>query len=469
MVRNTVVAGAVLALLAGCSYRMDRIDNPVKLPVAWDSTTTPDAKPGVDTEWWKSFNSPVLDALIAQSLRDNPGLIATEERLKQAERNLGTARDGLLPELSVSASTSKGRSGTSGSDVAGANGSRDAESTSASVGLRYDVDLWGATAARYRASVAGFIGTRFDTDLARIQLASNVAQRYFALLGVRSRVDIARENLRLAERLLGIVEARYNNGVVRQFDLLQQTTAVLQQRTNLIPLENQLRQAETTLGLLLGITPQEFRVEGEAIEQLAVPEIAPWLPGELLLRRPDLAAAETDMAAARANLVVARASLIPVSLSLSANGSASSPELLSLTDARNWSVQGALSLASGIFNYRGRRVSYLNAQSSEYIALVNYAQVIRTALKEVDDDVAAVTANLRTEESQRATLDQAQRALQLAELQYREGSSDLEDLLNAQRTVFSAQDSLAQNRITRLNSAVTLYVALGGGWQAPAN
>ncbi len=80
-----------------------------------------------------------------------------------------------------------------------------------------------------------------------------------------------------------------------------------------------------------------------------------------------------------------------------------------------------------------------------------------------------MSANLRTEESQRATLEQAQRALQLAELQYREGSSDLEDLLNAQRTVFSAQDSLAQNRITRLNSAVTLYVALGGGWQAPAN
>ncbi len=173
------------------------------------------------------------------------------------------------------------------------------------------------------------------------------------------------------------------------------------------------------------------------------------------------------MAAAKANMVVARASLIPVSLSLSATGASTSPELLSLGDARTYSVQGLLSLATGIFDYRARHNSYLNAKSNEYIALVNYGQTIRTALKEVDDDLASVEANLRSEESQKATADQAQKALDLASVGLREGSAGIEDVLNAQRTLFTARDSLAQARLTRLTSAVTLYVALGGGWTAP--
>jgi outer membrane protein, multidrug efflux system len=465
-----LTAGAVVAvLLTACSYRMDRVENPVQLPVAWDATLTPTANDGVQPDWWKSFGSPVLDQLIQEALKGNPGLIATEERLKQAERTLSGQHDGLFPDPSIRASTGRTRSGSSGNDNPLLNTSRTTDSTSASLSLSYNVDLWGATAARYRASVAQFIGTRYDTDLARIQLAANVSRDYFNLLSIRSRVDIARRNLQIAQEILRIVDAQYRNGVAREYDLRQQTVTVLQQQTQLIPLENQLRAAETALGLLLGQTPQDFHVEGEPIDQLNVPEISPWLPGDLLLRRPDMATAETTMAAAKANLAVAHASLIPVTLSLSASDSAGSQDLFKLTDVRNYSVQGLLSVATGIFDYRGRRNSYLNAKSNEYVALVNYANTIRTALKEVDDDLAAVDANRRAEASQQATLEQAQRALDLAQVQLREGSTDQQTLLNAQRTLFSAQDSLAQARLTRLTSAVTLYVALGGGWVKPEN
>jgi outer membrane protein TolC len=256
--------------------------------------------------------------------------------------------------------------------------------------------------------------------------------------------------------------------VSRAFDLAQQNITVLQQRNNLIPLENQMRQAETALGLLLGITPQDFHLQGEPIEQLQVPEVTPWVPAELLLRRPDLASAETDMAVAKANLVVARASLIPVSLSLNASGSvATSDELFKLTDSRNFSVSGALRIAEGIFSYRSRRNSVLNAQSNEYLALINYAQTIRTALKDVDDALAAAVNAQRAEESQQATLTQSRRSLELAELEYREGSANLQEVLDAQRSLYSAQDSVAQARLTRLTASLTLFVALGGGWTAP--
>ncbi len=460
-----VSVAALVALLAGChSYRMDRTENPVKMPVAWDSAATVNATTGVQKDWWKGFNSPVLEKLIADAAVNNPGIIGTEERLKQAERALSGSRDGLFPELSLSASTGQTRTGGNGDPPDEV--TRD--STSLSLSTSYTVDLWGATAARYRSSVANFIGTKYDADLARIQLSANVARSYFNLLSVRSRVAIARENLTIAERILRIFQARFDNGVSRAFDLAQQNITVLQQRNNLIPLENQMRQAETALGLLLGVTPQDFHLQGEPIEQLQVPEVTPWVPSELLLRRPDLASAETDMAVAKANLVVARASLIPVSLSLNASGSvATSDELFKLTDSRNFSVSGALRIAEGIFSYRSRRNSVLNAQSNEYLALINYAQTIRTALKDVDDALASAVNAQRAEESQQATLAQSIRSLELAELEYREGSANLQEVLDAQRSLYSAQDSVSQARLTRLTASLTLFVALGGGWTAP--
>lgn len=116
---------------------------------------------------------------------------------------------------------------------------------------------------------------------------------------------------------------------------------------------------------------------------------------------------------------------------------------------------------------RANQRQLADARSNERITLLTYANTIRTALKQVDDSLANAQSDLRREESQRATLEQAQRALRLSELEYREGTGLLQSVLDAQRTQFSAEDSLSQIRLSRLNSALDLYVALGGGWQAP--
>jgi outer membrane protein, multidrug efflux system len=467
-VRPLTVAAAV-ALLSGCySYRVQRVENPVKLPGAWDFQGVPGApavvsNKAVDVEWWKAFGSPVLNDLIAQALKDNPNIIATEERLKQAERAYQQNKDALLPDPRLS----------SGLNVGYADGNQRegdfTESTSAiTLSTSYSVDLWGSRAANFRTQTANFIGTQYDTQLARINLAAQVARAYFSLLGVRSRTDIARRNLVIAEDLLNMAQVRYDNDVLRQFDLTTQRTQMLQQRSQLITQENSMRQQETALGLLLGIAPQEFHLQGEPIESLKVPEIAPWVPAELLLRRADLAGAELDMANARANVAAVRAALIPVTLSLSANASNSgSQELFKLTDTRNFSLSGALSIAEGFFSFKQKRNNVLNAESNEYIALINYAQTIRTALKEVDDLLASAATNQRSEEIQVQTTDNSRTALRLAELEYREGSANGQELRTAQRDLYTAEDNLSQSRLTRLNTAVQLFQALGGGWAPP--
>lgn len=460
-----LTVGAAVALLAGCSYRMDRVENPVQMPVAWDFQEATGSTATIQKQWWENFGSQILNGLIQEAQQANPSLIQLEERLKQAERTLSQNRDNLLPDLRLSTGLNKSYSG--GNQVE--ESSRESTSSLA-LSSSHNVDLWGASAASFRAQVANYIGTQYDAEMTRIQTAAQVTRAYFSLLSVRTNVAIARENLAIAERLLRIFEARYENGVSRAFDLAQQTTQVLQQRAQLITSENQMRQTETALGILLGYTPQDFHLEGEPIEQLQVPEIAPWAPSELLLRRPDIAAAETDMAAAKANLAAARARLIPVTLSLSANGSqtGSPTELISLTDARTYSLSGALAIAESIFSFRQKRNSVLNAESAEYLALISYAQTIRSALKEIDDALATANTNRRTEEIQQQTLANSQRALELAELEYREGSANLQEVLDAQRSLFSAQNSIAQARLARLNSAVALYQALGGGWVPPA-
>jgi NodT family efflux transporter outer membrane factor (OMF) lipoprotein len=461
---SLVAAAVSAALLAGCSYKMDRFENPVKMPAVWDAPTTPKAQAGIPKEWWKSFNSPVLNRLIEEAYKSNTNIISTEERLKQSERTFSQATDSLFPDLTGNASTSRSSSGGSGRDTTTSG------STNLSFSTSYTVDLWGVTAARYRASVATFISSKWDADLARINLAGQIARAYFTLLNNRSNLAVARQNLETTERLQRIIEARYREGILTELQLRTQENTVQNQRTSLISSEISVRQSETALGLLLGRTPQEFHLEdNEPISQLTVPEIAPWLPGELLLRRPDIAGDESALVSAKANLIAARAQLIPVTLgAISASISTNSPALLTLTDTRNFSIStGALSIATGIFNYRGRRNSYLNAKSNEFLALLTYANTIRTALKEVDDNLVAVDAALRTEDSQRLALQQSQRSFELAELQLREGTGDREDLLNAQRSLFQAQESLQRQRVSRLNSAITLYISLGGGWEGP--
>src|SRR5690606_22512833 len=188
--------------LAGCSYNITRVENPVAMPVAWDAPVPEEASATIPLEWWKSFNSPVLDSLIEQAFESSPTLLIAEERLRNAERTMSNARDALFPDLQARASTQR--------SLAGGNQREETttDSTSVSLSTSYTVDLFGAQAARYRAQLASFIGSKYDTELARITLAQSIARSYFTLLASRNQVNIARTNLEIAERLLRIFEVR---------------------------------------------------------------------------------------------------------------------------------------------------------------------------------------------------------------------------------------------------------------------
>lgn len=460
--RRAFAALGLLAALAGCAITEPRTVPAVALPAAWDeaATLTADADlEGVPARWWPAFGSPTLDALIDEGLGGSSDLRIGAERVTQAELALRQAGISRLPTLGASLGSSLSKS--DGPDT----GASERRSTSAALSVSYELDLWGRLAAGVQAGEAALEATRYDLDTLRISVASSIAASYFELLTTRERLRLARENLAVAERVLGVVEARYRNGVATALEVSQQRTTVLSQRGALIPLEVAERQTLSALALLIGRVPQGQAVADDRLETLRVPEPAPQLPSVLLSRRPDLAAAEADLRAADADVAAARAALLP-SLGLSAGGSLGTAALLNLADPTASASLG-LSLAQTLFDGGLRRSQIALAQSRRVVLVETYVAAVRSALKEVDDGLGNADRSRRQSEVQRSIVVQAQDTLRLAELRYREGSDDLLAVLDAQRTLFSAQDNLATLRLARLNAALDLVRALGGGWERP--
>ena len=449
---------AIALALQACATTEPARAPVVDLPAAFDSAPPADA-PQITSAWWKGFGSPSLEGLLDEALAGSADLRIAVERMRQADIALQQAGISRLPTVNGSLGASVGRS--EGPVVAGTS----RESTSAGLSISYEVDLWGRIAAGVRAGEASFLATQEDWKTARLTLLTAVANNYFLWLNTAERLRIARENLAIAERVLGIVEARQRNGVATALEVSQQRTAVLSQRTALIPLELQQRQTASALALLLGRVPQGYAPAAGEFSALRVPAVAPGLPSSLLTRRPDLSAAEAQLAAADANVEAARAALLP-SVSLSASGSLGTSALLSLADPTR-SVSLGLSLAQAIFDGGRRRLAISTTESQRVVLIENYGNAIRSALKEVDDGLDNVQRSERQEALQREVVAQARRSLQLAELRYREGSGDLLSVLDAQRTLFSALDALATQNLARLSAALDLYKALGGDWSGP--
>jgi NodT family efflux transporter outer membrane factor (OMF) lipoprotein len=451
---------AIALVLQACATTEPARGPVVEMPAAWSPAVPPAEAPQLTTAWWQSFGSQPLERLIEEAQAGSPDLRIAIERMRQADIALQQAGVSRLPSVNGSLGASTGR--TEGGAVA-ATTSR--ESSSASLSISYEVDLWGRIAAGVRAGEASFQASQYDWKTARLALLTGVANNYFLWLNTAERLRIARENLAIAERVLAIVEARQRNGVATALEVSQQRTTVLSQRTALIPIELQQRQTASALALLLGRVPQGYVPEAGEFTQLRVPEVAPGLPSSLLTRRPDLASAESQLAAADANVEAARKALLP-SLSLSASGSLGTSALMSLADPTR-SVSLGISLAQSIFDGGRQRLQIRSTESQRVVLIENYGKAIRTALKEVDDGLGNMDRSQRQEALQREVVAQARRSLQLAELRYREGSGDLLSVLDAQRTLFAALDTLATQSLSRLTAALDMYKALGGDWAGP--
>ena len=429
------------------------------MPQAYAEPAVPNAA-APSQDWWGAFGSQELSSLIAAALASNPDLAIAAERVLQAEAQARIAGATLFPALSFGAGSSRRETRVDGGSW------QTGDASSAALSASYEVDLWGKNASGVRSAEAALRASRFDQETVRLTLVAGVANAYFQILSLRERLATARENLVVAERVFAVVDSRVRNGAASKLDLARQQAAVLTQKAAVPPLELQERQTLFALAILLGRAPEGFDAAASTITGLEVPRVAPGLPAQLLVRRPDLASSEAQLAAANANVAAARAALLP-GIGLTGSAGLASDVLLNFMNGPVATLAIGASLLQPIFDGGRLRAQVDVAASRERELVENYRKAVFAALADVENALAAGGRTAEQELLQQQVVEQARVALRLAEIRYREGADDLLTALDAQRTLFQAEDQLAQIKLARLQASLGLFKALGGAWQVP--
>ncbi len=449
---------------AGCAHKAPPL-GATTVPAAWTSPVDASAPVWPDPIWWKGFNSAELDSLIAEAQANNLDLGAAAARIDQARAQKRIAFAPLLPSFDGGASAQKfggdGRGSTFSTGTFG--GTARDQSYSLDVSAGYELDFWGKNRAGFSAAKAALRESRFDQGVVALTVTSGTANTYLQVLSLRERLAIAGANLDIAERVLRVVDSRVRNGAATPLDLAQQRGAVAQQKAQIPALAQQELAARAALALLLGRAPEGFDVADQTLDSIAAPTVAPGLPSELLARRPDIRRDEAALQGADANIHAARAAFFP-SISLTGSAGLESVALSGLFGGAGLATSVAASLVQPIFE-GGRLIGQLDFSVARRQELVStYRTTVLTAFSDVEIALAAIGNTAAQEALGMEQVTQAQRALTIAESQYREGATDLLSLLDAQRTLYAARDGLSQTRLLRLQAVVSLFKALGGGW-----
>ena len=449
---------AVMVLgISGCATGPLLILEATDVPSDWEQAIVLDASVWPEANWWTGFSSTELDGIIAAVQAGNLDLAAAEQRIRQADARIRIVGSSLLPRIGA------GLSGSRSGDVG--NASSFGDSLGANFSTSYELDFWGRNRENLQAAQASGAATRADRETVALTAVSAAANTYFQVLSLRERLAIARLNLEVAQSVLEVTEARVRNGVATPLELSQQLGTIAGQRAVIPQLEQQVLETRAALALLTGRTPEGFSIAGENLDEMVTPIIAPGLPSDLLLRRPDIVAAEADLVAANANLAAARAALFP-SISLSAGSGLSSDTLIGLLSNSALALSIGAGLSQTIFDAGARQAQSDAATAAELETLANYRNVVISAFADVEIALGNI-ANLAEQEIYEIEqAEQAQFAFDIISAQYREGAVDFLTLLDAQRSLYQARDSLGQIKLSRLQSMVALFQALGGGWHA---
>ncbi len=472
---RTAATLALALLLPGCALSRwltpDAPSSGMPLPRTLRNAEDGLAAHWPDARWWRGFGSPELDRLMAEAMAANQTIAVAEAQLRQADAQLRIAGATLLPILNLTGSASRVQT-TVAAATAGAvqSANRIRKTSSNSIGLAgsYEIDFWGKNRATVEVAQQSQAAFRFNLGAVTITTSAAVANTYFAMLAAREQVEIQQSNLRTAERVLETLRARLTVGTATGLDVAQQETVVAQIRANLPPFLQSMEQNRNALATLTGRPPATLAVADRGdLEGLTVPAPAPGLTAEILVRRPDVWQAEANLAAANANVVFARAQMLPT-ITLTGSGGFQSIAIESLMQPGSAVFNIAAGLLQPIF--RGGaligQVRLNEAQAMELLAA--YRQAILDALQDTEDAVVALRETTQREALQAGAVRAAERAYAIADAQLRAGTIDVITLLNVQQSLFTARQTLVLAKLDRLQAAVGLYRALGGGWDTPA-
>src|SRR6478735_272897 len=476
--RRLAVPAVVLALtqpLAGCLLPNEIIPAAIPLPPAYRAGPRHADVAPPSTVWWRGFRSRELTDLIEEALTSNLDVAAAVARIVQADANARIAGAALLPIVDLNASATRQRASQSGGGgvvsstgvVAGSGGgSSERVAYSTSLSASYEIDFWGKNRALQRSAEQLAVASRFDREVVALTTVVSVANAYFLVLESQDRLRIARDNLAAATRVYNLIKQRFDVGTASALDTAQQESLVNTQRASIPPLEQTLRQNMATLAVLIGRTPEAVGIRGGSMSRLRMPPVTPGLPSDLIAQRPDIREAEAQLASANANVYSARAAFLP-SIQLTGEGGYQSAILKALLRPESAFYNIAAGLTQPLLD--GLRLQgQLDLQVGRQDELLQlYRKAIVNGFADVERALIAVQQTTIRHLLQRQLVRLSRTAFDLSEKPLQEGTIDLVTLLQTQQTLSHALDLLAQDQFDRLVAAVSLFQALGGGWQKP--
>ena len=468
-----IPALCAVALLTGCSM-MPKYERPAA-PVAgdWPSYSgvieaSKAAGPGAaaDIEWQSFFSDPKLRQLIEAALQSNRDLRIAVLSIEQARAQFQIRRADQFPTVNA-ALTGLRQPNPNG------NGSISSLYSAGLAVTAYEFDFFGRVSSLKAAALAQYLATEEGRKTAQISLIALVANTYLNLLADDELLAITQQTLSTREESFRLSKLRFDNGVSSELDLRLAESLTAAARVSLAQLVRQRALDLNALTLLLGqpITGELALAlpAGKGLADTAVMRDVPaGLPSELLARRPDVRQAEQQLLSANANIGAARAAFFPrISLTTSLGTASSHLSGIFKSGSFGWTLAPQLLLP--IFDAGRNSAGLESANAARDIAVAQYEKSIQTAFREVADALAGRATLGEQLRAQQAQADAEAVRFKLSDLRYQNGIASQLDLLDAQRSLFAARQAVVQTRLAQLQSQVTLYKALGGGWKEPSD
>jgi multidrug efflux system outer membrane protein len=464
MNKSLLPLSAAALLLSSCSLapKYERPASPVA-PAFGETAATTTAAPAAELSWREFFTDPRLQRLIALALENNRDLRVAALNVDQVRALYDIQKTALIPKLDA---TAGGTRQLQPADLSSTGVPR--TSANYRVGLAvtaYEIDLFGRVASLRDRVLEQYLATDEARRSVQISLVAAVATQYLTLLSLDEQLALARQTHDAIKSSYDITRSSYDVGSASELDLSTAQAQLQTARANLAIYTRQRTQAENALNVLLGhAVPADTPAIGTLTAQNILADLPAGLPSDLLQRRPDILAAEHKLKAANADIGVARAAFFP-SITLTAFGGTASSQLDGLfkDGSGAWSFTPQITLP--IFAAGRNRATLDVAKIQNKIEIANYEKSIQTAFREVSDSLVARTTLDEQLAAQTALVAAQQKRFDLSDLRYRNGADSYLIVLLAQQDLYAAQQSLIQTRLSRLANLITLYKALGGGWQ----
>ncbi|MEA3001567.1 MAG: hypothetical protein QOH81_355 [Sphingomonadales bacterium] len=449
----------LVLLAAGCAPHVRLAVAPDVASTEWrDAPAAAASEPVGGQRLADAFRSAELRRLTGRALAANTDVAAAVTRIERARAELGAARAAMLPIVSTSAGISATRTDDKNSSLY-----RFSEGF-AGADISYDLDLFGAARAGKRAARERLLAARFDRDAAALVVEAEVARSWVQYCALADRIRLLDRSIADAVELERIINVRFREGAATKVDVGLQAIETRNLEAERLRLVEARLRTRNALALFAGEEAPLFHPADGGLDQFQVPALAPVQPGDLLVRRPDVRAAEARIAAASGDVAAARRAFLP-SLRLSASGIG---QAATLSGPLGSTLAIGAGLLGPIFD-RGRLNSRLDAAAADqHQSVALYRKALLTSLKESEDALAGASQSAERERLIAEIVAHAETTARLSRTQYLEGEADLRTVLDAQRLLVQAEDARALVLQERLNAAADLYEAMGGAPQGPA-